>query len=143
MSGSILDNLQTEIANVLSETPALNGIPVLCEDPHDLTFEIERAIYSLGIVVVVLLPTARRQNPNERGPVLEAIDLRVRVEENTRLHDGTGGAEIAEAVIAALHLHRVEAVGDPLYAGPDVITLISEPPLLTYEVPLTTEPPRG
>lgn len=140
---SVLDDLQTEVANVLSEDPTLAGIPVLSEDIHDLTYEVERAVYSLGIVVIVQTPTARRQNPNESGLYLEAVDLRVRVEENPRLNTGADAVVIAESVISALHLLRTQSVDEPLYADRNVMSLIGDDQLLIYEVPFTTEPPKG
>jgi hypothetical protein len=142
---SILQAIQIDAANRLLSDPYFANISVLTENLQDITFQIEKAIQELGIVAIILTPTADIRNfADAPGPYLQSIDVLVEVAENVLLNRGQGGSgktaqAMAERVLAILHGYRPAMITESIYASSPTITVVpSGDGLLIYHIRFRT-----
>ncbi len=143
---SILQGLQLDIADRLLAEPYFSNVPVLSENLMDIDSQIEIAIAQLGVVVVVVTPTASvRKDQDYPGPYFEQINLVIQVSENVILNRGGDGIgktclEVAEHALAVLHGYRPQGIAETIFANNPTINLVNDPNgLLTYHVNLQTQ----
>lgn len=97
--------LQDAIVAVLGSRVALRDVPKLARRKTNIVADIDEAVDQLGgIALVVLVPIPVEVNPNISGPLVEKMELRVRVIENQALNaDKPTAAECVEEILTALH----------------------------------------
>ena len=115
---------------------------MLTERIGDLQARIQQNLGTLGIVSVVLTPTAISTNENRQRPYFDQVNLVVRVQENVLLNraaSGTGqpASLVAEAVAWFLHGFTPEGLGCSLNLA--AIRLVADPRLLIYETAFTMQ----
>lgn len=155
---TLLTNIQETVAerltkeNFFSDAAAETPQPllVLTEQIGDLAARIRQSIGTLGIVCVVLTPTAVSTSLNRQRPYFDEVRIVVRVQENVVLNraaNGTGqpASLVAEAVAWFLHGFVPEGLGCSLRL--EAIRLVADPRLLVYETAFTMQaglrfPPR-
>ena len=147
---ALLTNIQEAVAAQLSRqeffSDAKSGtpraVPVLTEQTGDLQARIRQNLGALGIVCVVLTPTAVCTSVNRQRPYFDEVRIVVRVQENVLLNraaTGTGqpGSLAAEAVAWHLHGFVPEGLGCSLRL--ETIRLVPDEPLLVYEAAFTMQ----
>ena len=144
-SDSVLVGIQQTAANRLMADPFFSDLKVVTENISDIENEIERAIASLGIVVIVVTPTASvRQMKDAPGPYFEDIRIVVQVSESVTLNRSAQGTnktalQVAEYALAVLHGFQPPNLSEAYYAENPTIALVPDPNgLLTYHVMLNT-----
>jgi Chitobiase/beta-hexosaminidase C-terminal domain len=136
---SILYSVQQEIADRLLADPFFATIPVLVEQPRDLSFELQASAASAGTWGVVLVPQAQVTAPNAPGPIFDPVEFAVRFRANTPVAAGPGPLEVAETALALLHLYKPATVNEVLVAAPDALRRVIEPNVVTYEIRVRTQ----
>ena len=147
---ALLTNIQELVAARLggekffSDAAAVAPQPllVLTEQIGDLAARVRQNLGTLGLVCVVLTPTAASTSPNRQRPYFEEVRIVVRVQENVLLNraaTGTGqpASLVAEAVAWALHGFAPEGLGGSLRL--EAVRLIPDPRLLVYEAAFTMQ----
>lgn len=123
---------------------AAAGVPkplaVLTEQIGDLQGRVRQSLGQLGIVCVVLTPTARATNRDRVRPYFDEVKLVVRTQENVVLNraaSGTGqpASLVAEAAAWFLHGFVPAGVGGTLFL--EEIRLVADTRLLVYETVFT------
>jgi len=136
---SILYALQQEIANCLLADPFFASVPVLVEQPRDMTYELQAGIAAAGTWGVVMVPQAQVASPNAPGPILDPVEFAIRFRQNTPVSTGPGALDAAETALALLHLYRPPSVNEVLVAAPEALRRVTEPDVVTYEVRVRTQ----
>lgn len=130
---SILEALQQQMADVLTADPYFDSIPVIPENVGDIENEIERGLGKLGIVVVIVAPTASTGQTREvPGPYYDEINLVCAVTENVLLNRSVNGTNkhnlaVAEHVAAILHRFKPDMVSEAIYCDTPTIVLVPTP----------------
>jgi hypothetical protein len=137
--GSILYSVQQEIADRLLADSFFATIPVLVEQPRDLTFELQAGVAAAGTWGVVLVPQASVSAPNAPGPIFDPVEFAVRFRSNTPVAQGPTALEVAETALALLHLYRPSTVNEVLVAAPEALRRVVEPNVVTYEIRVRTQ----
>src|ERR1700733_6488554 len=138
-ASGVMANLQLDVASRLQSNAYFNDIVVLTEAKKDITYEINRAVDSIGVCVVVLSPIADVQHPNEPGPVLSEIHISISVLENVIVNQGTTGTgkaaiDICENILSLIHQYNPIVGGFNLInCSSPALTLIPDISELTYE----------
>lgn len=147
---SLLTELQQDAAARLSaqaffsdagNTPP-RPVAVLTEQIGSLPARIAQNLGHLGIVCVVLTPTARTTHQHYPRPYFDEIQIIARTQENVLLNrsaQGTGqpASLVAESAAWFLHGFAPSAVGCTLRFTE--IRLVADPRLLIYETVLTLQ----
>jgi hypothetical protein len=136
---SILYSIQQEIADRLLADPFFAMIPVLVEQPRDMTYELQASVAAAGIWGVVLVPQAQVTAPNAPGPIFDPVEFAIRFRANVPVANGPGALETAETALALLHLYRPTTVNEVLCAAPNALQRVIEPNVVTYEVRVRTQ----
>ncbi len=147
---ALLTDIQDAVAGRLSGeeffSDAAAGAPrpvlVISEQIGDLQARIRQSLGALGIVCVVLTPTAVCTSLNRQRPVFDEVKVVVRVQENVTLNRAATGSGqpaslVAEAVAWFLHGFVPEGLGCALRL--EAIRLVADPRLLIYETVLTMQ----
>ncbi len=147
---ALLTDLQQEAAARLAAQAffsdaaagAARPVPVLTEQRGDLQNRVRQSLGQLGIVCVVLTPTARMTNRNRPRPYFDEIRIVARTQENVvlnRADTGTGqpASLVAEAAAWFLHGYTPASLGCTLLL--EEIRLVDDPKLLVYETVLTLQ----
>ena len=148
---ALLTDLQQEAAARLAaqaffadadSAGAPRPVPVLTEQRGDLQNRVRQSLGQLGIVCVVLTPTARMTNRNRPRPYFDEIRIVARTQENVvlnRANTGTGqpASLVAEAAAWFLHGYTPASLGCTLLL--EEIRLVDDPKLLVYETVLTLQ----
>ncbi len=140
-----LSAIQAALQARLQSHPWFADLPVLTEAKGDIENEIARALGALsgvdgkiGACVVILTPTAKCQNPNAPGPILDPLTVVVAAIESVTVNQGDQGtkkhaAEIAEMILRRLHHFVSSECNAAFTAAPDAFRISTADPL-TYEV---------
>ena len=147
---SLLTDLQQEAAARLAAqaffsdagSPSPRPVGVLTEQIGSLPARVAQSLGQLGIVCVVLTPTARTVHPNYPRPYFDEINLVARTQENVTLNrsnTGTGqpASLVAEAAAWFLHGFAPGELGCTLRLTE--IRLVDDPRLLVYETVFTVQ----
>ena len=142
---SVLQGIQQDVVDRLLADPYFDNVPVLSEDLKDIENEIERAVKKLGIVAIVLMPSATVGKMKDApGPYWEHVKIILQVTEfvtANRSSTGTGKTNLAvcEHGVAILHRYQPTNLSEAIYAEDPTITLIPDPNgLLTRHVNMAT-----
>lgn len=144
---SILEAIQIQIVDRLSDDPYFDDITVLHQQIHNIQNEIDTAVASIGVCVVVVTPSAdMRKTRDTKDPYFDAINIIVRVQENVIVNQdvasgGTGKSAlaIAENVLAVMHSYKPDALSEAFTGVSPTIVIVDTPNgLLTYDVQLRT-----
>ena len=141
---SLLTDLQQEAAARLAAqaffSDAGNASPrpvtVLTEQIGSLPARVAQSLGQLGVVCVLLTPTARTVHPNYPRPYFDEIQLVARTQENVLLNrsaTGTGQPASLVAESAAWFLHGFAPAGLGCTLRLTEIRLVEDPRLLVYE----------
>ena len=111
-------------------------VAVLTEQIGSLPARVAQSLGQLGVVCVVMTPTARTLHPNYPRPYFDEIRIVARTQENVvinRASTGTGqpASLVAEAVAWFLHGFAPVGLGCTLRLAE--IRLVDDPRLLVYE----------
>ena len=117
-------------------------VAVLTEQIGDLQSQVQQSLGQLGIVCVVLTPTAKATNRDRVRPYFDQVNLVVRTQENVTLNraaTGTGqpASLVAEAAAWFLHGFVPAGLGGTLFLAE--IRLVADPRLLVYETVFTLQ----
>lgn len=105
-----LKRLQDAIVERLKDDATIGALPIHAETKGDLASEIEIALDTLGIVLVVQAVDASISNPNLSKPVFDSITFTVEVSENVLLNKRISALDASIAVLESLHHYRTEGV---------------------------------
>jgi chitobiase/beta-hexosaminidase-like protein len=136
---SILVSIQQEIADRLSADPFFASIPVLVEQPRDVSFELQSSIAAAGTYGVVLIPQASVSASTAPGPIFDPVEITVLVRENIPVASGPHALEVAETALALLHLYRPTTINEVLSAAPHALQRVNERDTVTYEIRVRTQ----
>jgi hypothetical protein len=150
--GLNLITLQANVAAYIQGDVYFDDIPVLSQRIKDITSAFHQAIANIGIVAVVVTPTAQNIRPNEPSLVADSIPVQIIVAEDVMLNNtGKRALECAQVIAAMLHQQynsqtEYDNWDDPanakptfvLVAAPNTITLLPDDTLLMYSVNMTT-----
>ncbi len=117
-------------------------VPVLTEQIGDLPGRVRQSLGQLGIVCVVLTPTARATNRDRVRPYFDEVKLVVRTQENVVLNraaSGTGQPASLVAEAAAWFLHGFVPTGPGGTLFLEEIRLVADARLLVYETVFTLQ----
>ena len=147
---SLLTDLQQEAAARLAAqaffsdaaSPTPRPVAVLTEQIGSLPARVAQSLGQLGIVCVLLTPTARTTHLRYLRPYFDEIQIVARTQENVLLNrsaQGTGQSAslVAESAAWFLHGFAPSAVGCPLRFTE--IRLVADPRLLIYETVFTLQ----
>ena len=117
-------------------------VAVLTEQIGDLQTRVRQTLGQLGVVCVVLTPTARAANHDRLRPYFDQVSVVVRTQENVALNraaTGTGqpASLVAEAAAWFLHGFVPAGIGGTLFL--EEIRLVADPRLLVYETVFTLQ----
>ena len=136
---SILMSIQQEVADRLLADPFFATIPILVEQPRDVSYELQTSVAAAGTYGVVLVPQALVSAPTAPGPFFDPVEIAVRFRENTPVAAGPHALEVAETALALLHLFRPTTINEVLTAAPAALKLVKEPNVVAYEIQLRTQ----
>ena len=105
-----LTRLQDAIVDRLKAHEDIGGLPIHAETKGDLGTEIDIALDSLGIVLVVQTVKDGISNPSLSKPVFDSITFTVEVSENVMLNRKITALDAAVAVVESLHHYRAKGV---------------------------------
>jgi len=136
--------MQEVMVDRLQADPYFDDLTVLHQKKHDIQNEIDTAIASLGICVVIVTPSADiGKSRDVLPPYFDAIDFIVRVQESVITNQtGKSSLAVAEHVLALLHNWRPDGVYEALYAVSPTIQMVDHPDaagLLIYDIHLRTQ----
>jgi hypothetical protein len=141
----LLTTIQQAIADRLKTDRFFSDIPILTEKIGDIENEIQRQLGAIGVVVIVITPTANVVYTAPPGPYWHDIHVVVRVVENVVINQGQNGtkkpaSDIAEIISAMIHLYQPPPPVSALYCTPDhSLSLVADPSgNLTYDCDFTT-----
>jgi len=136
---SILMSLQQEVADCLLADPFFATIPVLVEQPRDLSYELQTSVAAAGTYGVVLVPQALVSAPTAPGPMFDPVEIAVRFYENVPVSTGPHALEVAETALALLHLFRPTTINEVIIAAPNALRAITAPNVVAYEIQVRTQ----
>ena len=136
---SILTAIQQEVADCLLADPFFATIPILVEQPRDLTYELQMSVASAGTYGVVLVPQALVTAPTAPGPIFDPVEIAVRFSENVPVSSGPHALEVAETALALLHLYRPTTINEVFTAAPKALQMVKEPNVVAYEIAVRTQ----
>ena len=136
---SILMSIQQEVADRLLADPFFATIPILVEQPRDVSYELQTSAAAAGTYGVVLVPQALVSAPTAPGPFFDPVEIAVRFRENTPVASGPHALEVAETALALLHLYRPTTINEVFTAAPAALKLVKEPNVVAYEIQLRTQ----
>jgi hypothetical protein len=136
---SILMSIQQEIADRLSADPFFAAIPVLVEEPRDVSFELQASVAAAGIYGVVQVPQALVNAPTAPGPIFDPVEIAVLIRENTPVASGAHALEAAETALALLHLYRPTTFNEVFSAAPNALQRVNERDRVAYEIRVRTQ----
>jgi len=90
-----------------SVVPAISGASlIISADPHDIVTEINEALNNIGLGIVVQLPVAHVNHPNEAGPVFDDVTVVISIFENSTVNRSvtTNGGNNPTAYAAAMEI---------------------------------------
>jgi hypothetical protein len=145
---SVLNTIWTQAKEKLATVEYFTAAPavtLIVQDEGDIENKINIALGSLGVCCVFLMGGAKCQRPNVSGPYLDNIDLVALISENVAINRRTASyktaLEVAEYVLANLHLWKPATVNEVIVADEEALRLVQNPPpgaTLAYEVRLHT-----
>src|SRR5688572_17889725 len=99
---SIFEVMQVVMVDRLQADPYFDNLVVLHQKKYDIQNEIDTAIASLGICVIIVTPSADIGiHKDVLPPYFEAIDFIIRVQESTITNQtGKSSLAVAEHVVA-------------------------------------------
>jgi len=136
---SVLASIQQEIADRLSADSFFATIPVLVEQPRDVSFELQASIAAAGTYGVVLVPQAAVTASTAPGPIFDPVEITVIIRENIPVASGPHALEVAETALALLHLYRPTTINEVLSAAPHALQRLNEPGVVAYEIRVRTQ----
>jgi len=136
---SILTSIQQEIADCLLADSFFATIPILVEQPRDLSYELQASVAAAGTYGVVLVPEALVNAPTAPGPMFDPVEIAVRFRENVPVAEGPHALEVAETALALLHLYRPTTINEVIVAAPTALRAVKEPNVVAYEIQLRTQ----
>jgi len=136
---SILMSIQQEVADRLLADPFFATIPILVEQPRDVSYELQTSVAAAGTYGVVLVPQALVSAPTAPGPFFDPVEIAVRFRENTPVASGPHALEVAETALALLHLYRPTTINEVFTAAPTALRAVKEPNVVAYEIQLRTQ----
>jgi hypothetical protein len=136
---SILTSIQQEVADCLLADPFFATIPLLVENPRDVSYELQTSIAAAGTYGVVLIPQALVSAPTAPGPFFDPVEIAVRFYENVPVSTGPHALEIAETALALLHLYRPTTINEVFTAAPTALRAVKEPNVVAYEIQVRTQ----
>jgi len=136
---SILTSIQQEVADCLLADPFFASIPILVEQPRDLSFELQASVAAAGTWGVVLVPQALVNAPTAPGPYFDPVEIAVRFRENVPVSEGPHALEVAETALALLHLFRPTTFNEVLIAAPTALKAVKEPDVVAYDIYIRTQ----
>lgn len=136
---SVLASIQQEIADRLSADPFFSIIPMLVEQPRDVSYELQASIARAGIYGVVLIPQAAVTASTAPGPIFDPVEITVQIRENIPVASGPHALEVAETALALLHLYRPTTINEVLAAAPNALQRMNEPDVVGYEIRVRTQ----
>jgi hypothetical protein len=136
---SILMSIQQEVADCLLADPFFATIPILVEQPRDVSFELQSSVAAAGTYGVVLVPQALVSAPTAPGPFFDPVEIAVRFRENIPVATGPHALEVAETALALLHLYRPTTINEVIIAAPTALRAVKEPNVVAYEIALRTQ----
>ena len=136
---SILTSIQQEVADCLLADPFFATIPILVEQPRDVSYELQSSVAAAGTYGVVLVPQALVSAPTAPGPFFDPVEIAVRFRENIPVADGPHALEVAETALALLHLYRPTTINEVIVAAPTALKAVKEPDVVAYEIAVRTQ----
>jgi Chitobiase/beta-hexosaminidase C-terminal domain len=136
---SILTSIQQEVADCLLADPFFASIPILVEQPRDLSYELQASVAEAGTYGVVLVPQALVSAPTAPGPFFDPVEIAVRFCENVPVSSGPHALEVAETALALLHLFRPTTINEVIIAAPTALKAVKEPNGVAYEIAIRTQ----
>src|SRR5271154_6691273 len=136
---SILTSIQQEVADCLLADPFFATIPILVEQPRDVSYELQTSVAAAGTYGVVLVPRAAVSAPGAPGPIFDPVEIAVRFRENVPVSAGPHALEVAETALALLHLYRPTTINEVLCAAPNALVRVNEPNVVAYEIRVRTQ----
>ena len=132
-------SIQQEVADCLLADPFFAAIPVLVEQPRDLSYELQASVAAAGTYGVVLVPQALVTAPTAPGPLFDPVEIAVRFCENVPVSTGPHALEVAETALALLHLFRPTTINEVIIAAPTALKAVKEPNVVAYEIQVRTQ----
>ncbi len=136
---SVLMSIQQEIADRLLADPFFATIPILVEQPRDVSYELQASIAAAGTYGIVLVPQATVSASTAPGPIFDPVEIAVIVRENIPVTSGPHALEVAETALALLHLFRPTTINEVLSAAPHALQRMNEPGVVAYEIRVRTQ----
>jgi hypothetical protein len=136
---SILTSIQQEVADCLLADPFFAAIPILVEQPRDLSYELQASVAAAGTYGVVLVPQALVSAPTAPGPIFDPVEITVRICENVPVSSGPHALEVAETALALLHLFRPTSINEVFTAAPTALKSVKVANVVAYEIYLRTQ----
>lgn len=139
----LLSTIQQSVVTRLQSDGYFANIPIFSEKIGDIQNQIDTALASLGICVIVMTVTARVEHPNEPGPYFSDIKVVVRVTENVLANQSPTGtqkaaSDVIEAVCGMIHQYSADNKVC-LTCAEDAIALVPDPSEnLTYDAEFRT-----
>jgi hypothetical protein len=140
---SILASIQQEVADCLLADPFFANIPVLVEQPRDVSYELQASVAAAGTWGVVLVPQALVSAPTAPGPWFDPVEIAVIFRENVPVSTGPHALEVAETALALLHLYRPTTFNEVIIAAPTALKAVKEPNVVAYEIAVRTQAGAG
>jgi hypothetical protein len=132
-------SIQQEVADCLLADPFFATIPVLVEQPLDVSYELQASVAAAGTYGVVLVPQALVSAPTAPGPIFDPVEIAVRFCENVPVSDGPHALEVAETALALLHLYRPTTINEVFIAAPTALKAVKQPNVVAYEIYIRTQ----
>jgi hypothetical protein len=136
---SILTSIQQEVADCLLADPFFATIPVLVEQPRDLSYELQMSIAAAATYGVVLVPQALVSAPTAPGPIFDPVEITIRFCENVPVSTGPHALEVAETALALLHLYRPVTINEVITAAPTALKAVKQANVVAYEIYIRTQ----
>lgn len=136
---SILTSIQQEVADCLLADPFFAEIPILVEQPRDVSYELQASIAAAGMYGVVQVPQALVSAPTAPGPYFDPVEIAVRFRENVPVSEGVHALEVAETALALLHLFRPTTINEVFTAAPTALKAVKEADVVAYEISIRTQ----
>jgi hypothetical protein len=136
---SILMSIQQEVADCLLADPFFATIPILVEQPRDVSYELQTSVAAAGTYGVVLVPQALVSAPTAPGPFFDPVEIAVRFRENIPVAAGPHALEVAETALALLHLYRPTTINEVIVAAPTALKAVKEANVVAYEIAVRTQ----
>jgi hypothetical protein len=136
---SILTSIQQEVSDCLLADPFFTDIPVLVEQPMDVSYALQTSVAAAGLYGVVLVPQAAVSAPTAPGPIFDPVEITVRIIENVPVAEGPHALEVAETALALLHLFRPTTINEVFTAAPLALKAVKVPNAVAYEIYIRTQ----